>query len=200
MPKSFNYKKKLTPTKWFFFDLNSKKNQEILYSLSKEVGVVFFCNSESKNYSFFKRIQPFIKYCQKKGVKFIIPISNHWANRYKAFGILIQDSDIETKNFKLMRSLKKKYHVACKIHCIKEVIKFKSISDIVFISPVFSTTSYPNREPLKNYIFLYLCHLLKRKWIFLLGGMNEKNFELKKFNLISGFGAISSFKNGNARL
>ncbi len=194
MVKKYNYKRNLIPTKWFFFDVSKAQNKSVVYSLSKEVGVVFFCSYNFYTYSFFKQLQPFIFHCQKHKVRFIIPFSCYWANKYKAFGVMIEQKNILPKNLKLIKTIKKKYFIVSKIHSIKEAKELESLSDIVFISPIFSTNSHPNQKPLKNYIFLYLCHLLKRKWIFLLGGMTEKNFKYKKFNLALGFGAITNFK------
>lgn len=42
MLNKFNYKKKSIPKKWFFFNLAIKDNRNILFSLDKKVGVVFF--------------------------------------------------------------------------------------------------------------------------------------------------------------
>ncbi len=194
MITKINYKRNLIPTKWFFFDLSRDKHKDVIFSLSKKVGVVFFCSLGNYSYSFFKELQPFIFYCQRNNLRFIIPFSYYWANKYKAFGIMIERKSILTKNLKLIRSIKRKFCIVSKIHSIKEAHELESVSDIVFISPIFSTRSHPNQKPLKNYIFLYLCHLLKRKWVFLLGGMNEKKFKYKKFNSALGFGAITDFK------
>lgn len=194
MVKKHNYKRNLIPTKWFFFDLSENKNKDVIFSLSKKVGIVFFCSLSAYNYSFFKELQPFIFHCRKNKIKFVIPFSYYWANKYKAFGVMIEQKSFLTKNLKLIRSIKRKFCVVSKIHSIKEAQELEPVSDIVFISPIFSTKSHPNKKPLKNYIFLYLCHLLKRKWVFLLGGMNEKKFKYKKFNSALGFGAITDFK------
>jgi thiamine monophosphate synthase len=192
MARKYNYKRNLIPTKWFFFD--TSKNEDVIYSLSKKVGVVFFCSYNCYNYSFFKELQPFIFHCRKNKIKFVIPFSYYWANKYKPFGVMVEQKSFLTKNLKILENIKRRFCIVSKIHSIKEAKELELVSDIVFISPIFSTSSHPNQKPLKNYLFLYLCHLLKRKWIFLLGGMNEKNFKYKKFYSALGFGAITNFK------
>jgi thiamine monophosphate synthase len=99
-----------------------------------------------------------------------------------------------SKNQRILKDLKKRFKIICKVHNQIEAIKRKDIADIFFISPVYPSNSHPNQAPLKNYIFLYLCHLLKNKNIYALGGVNDKNFKIKNSPYISGFGGISTFR------
>jgi len=145
-------------------------------------------------YSLFEKMGPLVSFCKKEGIDFVIPFSSYWARKYKAFGVLIEQNDMIASNKKVLKVLKRKFKIICKVHNQIEAIKKKDIADIVFISPVYPSSSHPGKAPLKNYIFLYLCHLLKRKNIYALGGMNDKNFKIKNSPFISGFGGISTFR------
>ena len=97
------------------------------------------------------------------------------------------------KNRKILKVLGKRFKIICKVHNKTEAIQKKEIADMFFISPVYPSSSHPGEAPLKNYVFLCLCHLLKSKDIYALGGMNDKNFKLKSFPSLWGFGGISVF-------
>ena len=192
MLNKFNYKKKSIPKKWFFFNLAIKDNCNILFELDNKVGVVFYKNGKSEN-SLFEKMGPLVSFCKKKGINFVIPFSSYWARKYRAFGVLIEENDMIANN-RVLVVLKKRFKIICKVHNIIEAIQKKEIADIFFISPAYPSSSHPGKAPLKNYIFLCLCHLLKRKYIYALGGMNDRNFKLKNFPFVMGYGGISVFK------
>jgi len=194
MLNKFNYKKKSIPKKWFFFNLAIKDNRNILFSLDKKVGVVFFYKNNNSENSLFEKMGPLVSFCKKKGIDFVIPFSSYWARKYKAFGVLIEKNDMIVNNKKILKVLKKRFKIICKVHNKIEAIQKKEIGDMFFISPVCPSNSHPGQAPLKNYIFLCLCHLLKRKDIYALGGMNNKNFKLKNSQLLLGYGGISDFR------
>lgn len=194
MLNKFNYKKKSIPKKWFFFNLAIKHNRNILFSLDNKVGVVFFYKNNKKENSLFEKMGPLISYCKKKKISFIIPFSSYWARKYRAFGVLIEDNDMMEKNRKILKVLGKRFKIICKVHNRIEAIQKKEIADMFFISPVHPSSSHPGEPPLKNYVFLCLCHLLKSKDIYALGGMNDKNFKLKNFPFVLGYGGISFFR------
>ena len=193
MLNKFNYKKKSIPKKWFFFNLAIKDNRNILFSLDKQVGVVFFHKNNKSENSLFEKMGPLVSFCKKKGIDFVIPFSSYWARKYRAFGVLIEENDIMVNNKKILKVLKKRFKIICKVHNKIEAIQKKEIADMFFISPVYPSNSHPGQAPLKNYIFLCLCHLLKSKDIYALGGMNDKNFKLKNSAPILGYGGISGF-------
>ena len=194
MLNKFNYKKKSIPKKWFFFNLAIKDNRNILFSLDKKVGVVFFYKNNKSENSLFEKMGPLVSFCKKKGIDFVIPFSSYWARKYRAFGVLIEENDMIANNKKILKVLKKRFKIICKVHNKIEAIQKKEIADMFFISPVYPSNSHPGQAPLKNYIFLCLCHLLKRKDIYALGGMNDKNFKLKNSPPILGYGGISGFR------
>ena len=194
MLTKFNYKKKSIPKKWFFFDLAVKDNRKTLFKLDNKVGVVFFYKDNQNENCFFERMGPLVNFCKRKGIDFVIPYSSYWARKYMAFGVLIDKSNLITNNKKFLKVLKKRFRIICKVHNRLEAIQKKEIADMFFIGPVYPTSSHPNQAPLKNYIFLCLCHLLKNKDIYALGGVNDKNFKLKSFPSVLGYGGISVFR------
>ena len=68
MLNKFNYKKKSIPKKWFFFNLAIKDNRNILFSLDKKVGVIFFCKNNKNENSLFEKMGPLVSFCKKKRI------------------------------------------------------------------------------------------------------------------------------------
>ena len=95
MYNKIDYKKKIIPKKWFFYDLASDKDQKTLSSLSKNIGVVFFCNYKKKSYIFSKSIKPLLDYCKRNGIVFIIPFSKCLIKEFMALGILFNFKDFK---------------------------------------------------------------------------------------------------------
>ena len=108
MLNKFNYKKKSIPKKWFFFNLAIKDNRNILFSLDKKVGVVFFYKNNKSENSLFEKMGPLVSFCKKKKIDFVIPFSSYWARKYRAFGVLIEENDMIENNKKILKVLKKK--------------------------------------------------------------------------------------------
>ena len=94
-----------------------------------------------------------------------------------------------------LASFKKKILVAGKVHNLNEANKFGKFLNMVFISNVFDTQSYPDKKKLSLFNFFSMCFLLKKKKVFALGGVNKSNFKKLKNRYLYGFGAISYFKN-----
>lgn len=73
------------------------------------------------------------------------------------------------------------------------------LPNIIFLSPIFPSTSHLNEKPLGFYAFLKFRKLLHSKYnftnIIALGGINLQN--LSKLNIVNvkGFGAIDFFNN-----
>ena len=165
------------PTKWFFYNPTIVSNKNIFYKISKESGVVFY-NTKPVSEKFFIKIKPYVFWCKKNKIKFIIPYSFYWANRYKPIGVMIDNKfqKILLKKKNDLQKLKKNFFLVSKIHNFKEAINIKRLIDFIFISPTFETKTHPNQLPISNYIFISLCFFFKEKVIFALGGVNFKNF------------------------
>ena len=59
---------------------------------------------------------PLVRFCKKKGIDFVIPFSSYWARKYKAFGVLIEKDEIMVKNKRILKVLKKRFKIICKVH------------------------------------------------------------------------------------
>ena len=190
-----SYQKKINnstiPNQWFFLNPSKISSENVLYRIKKNVGVVFFCSDFEKK-KFFQKIEPYINLCKKKNIKFIIPNSIYWVSKYNADGVMINYSEMKRKKFQILK-YNGKILVASKVHNFKEAIIAKNFSDLIFLSPVFKSNSYPHKKKLSSHIFISLCFFLKEKVIFGLGGVNLKNFSSIKCKHLYGFGAISFF-------
>ena len=60
----------------------------------------------------------------------------------------------------------KKILVAGKVHNLNEANKFGKFLNMVFISNVFDTQSYPDKKKLSLFNFFSMCFLLKKKKVF----------------------------------
>jgi thiamine monophosphate synthase len=183
------------PNKWFFFNPTVVSSKKVFYKISNKIGVVFFFENLTLD-KFFKLIEPYVLWCNKNKIKFIIPYSIYWANKYKAYGILLDAKCRKKGEGKNLKFLRKKFFFASKVHNVKEAMNIRDFTDLVFLSPVFKTKSYLNKIPLTKYIFISLCFFFKEKMIFVLGGVNYKNFNFIKNSKVYGFGAINFFKDG----
>ena len=183
------------PREWFFLNPEVGPKFVDVKKISNGTGIIFFNENLNIN-KFCRAIEPYIVLCQRKKIKFIIPCSIYWANKYKAFGLLVSLNK-KLKSFYLKNKSNKKFFLVSKVHNIKEAYVAKDCVDLIFLSPVLKTTSYPEKKPLKNYIFISLCFFFKEKVIFGLGGVNYKNFKSIQNKYLYGFGAISFFKKKN---
>ena len=190
---SLTLKKHLViPKKWFFFNPTIISNHKFFYKISNKDGVVFLLEGKKKG-EFFRLIQPYIFWCRKNNIKFIIPYSTYWAIKYQAFGIMV-DSKCKKINSLNEGFIRKKFFIVSRVHDFKEAINIKKFVDLVFLTPVFKTRSYVNKIPLTRYTYISLCFFFKEKMIFALGGVNYKNFNFTKNKTVHGFGGINNFK------
>ena len=188
-----NKKNSTIPKEWFFFNPENLSDSKTLNHLSTKVGVIFF-NKSLNVYNFLKKIEPYITFCRKKKIKFVIPFSKLWGNKYRAFGMMVEINR-KSKNFHSTKNKHKNYFTVAKVHNFKEAILAKGFVDLIFLSPVLKTDSYPEKKPLSNYIFISLCFFFKEEVVFALGGVNYKNISSMKNKNLYGFGAISCFEN-----
>ena len=181
------------PKEWFFFNPENFSDIRKLSDLSKKVGVVFFSNNLNIN-NFLKKIEPLLSFCKKKKIKFIIPFSQFWCNRYNPLGMMVEINR-KSKKFYSTKNKNRNYFTVGKVHNLKEAFLAKGFVDLIFLSPVLKTNSHPEKKPLSKYIFISLCFFFKEELIFALGGVNYTNIRFMKNKRLYGFGAISCFKN-----
>ena len=193
MSMYYQIKKKSTiPKEWFFFNPENFSDNKTLSDLSKKAGVIFFSNNLNIN-NFLKKIEPLLSFCRKRKIKFIIPFSKFWGNKYNPFGMMVEINR-KSKKFYSTRNKHRSYFTVAKVHNFKEAFLARGFVDLIFLSPVLKTNSYPNKKPLSKYIFISLCFFFKEELIFALGGVNYANIKSMKNEKLYGFGAISCFK------
>ncbi len=161
--------------------------------LPDKVGVIFFSNNLDVN-NFLKKIEPLLKLCRKREIKFVIPFSQFWCNKYNPLGMMIEINS-KSKKYYSAKNKQKNYLIVAKVHNFREAFLAKGLVDLVFLAPVLKTNSYPDKKPLSNYIYISLCFFFKEEIVFALGGVNYKNIGYIKNKKLYGFGAISCFNN-----
>jgi thiamine monophosphate synthase len=189
-----SFKKINIPDQWFFCNPLETENYKIVKKLNKKTGIVFFNNNLRENGDFIKNIKPFIHLCQKNRIMFLIQSSLYWANKFKAIGILIDLNNNPKINMVNLRTIKRKFLLATKIHNHLEALNCRDWINISFISNIYNTSSHPKRRSLNIYEVLMLSKILKSKINFGLGGLTKKKFHRVKNKWLYGFGAISYFK------
>ena len=128
------------------------------------------------------------KYCQKKGIKFLISNNIKLAIQLNLDGAYIPSFNKSTKH--LSFSLKKKFKIIGSAHNIKE-IRQKEIQNVskIFISSLFKKN--------KNYLginkFKLISNCTKKK-VVVLGGVSKKNLKKLKLLNTSEFSGISFFE------
>ena len=188
-----NYKVFNLPNEWFFFNPLQRKNNDFFFKIKGHIGIVFFHNNYESNCKFLEQIQPFVKWCKNKRMKFLVQCSLTWANKFKPLGILIDHKNNQLNNMLNINILKKRFLIATKIHSIIEANAQKHKFNVFFISNVFPTNSHPDRSKINFFVFFSICNFLKNKKVFALGGVTEKNYNRLKNKNLNGFGAISYF-------
>ena len=136
------------PKKWFFFNPINKSYDKYFFKISNKTGVIFFYEEKKEREKFFKLIQPYVFWCQAKGINFLIQSSIYWANKYNALGIFFDQKNCFISNKLNLNSIKKKYLIAGKIHNYKEANSFGKSLNLVLISNVFETNTYTMKKKL----------------------------------------------------
>ena len=136
-----------------------------------------------------------------RGLKILVGKDLILAQRIKADGVHFSDNDLTKSLLKIRYScLKNKLNFSFALHNPKNLFFLRKLRpDIVFLSPVFTTSSHENKKPLGLFNYLKIAKIFNKKIaknnFFPLGGIDLQNLRrLNKIN-ITGFGAIDFFKN-----
>lgn len=184
------------PTQILFSDRKKIKNlQQTIKNLGKNSAIIIReYDLESKARSnFAKKI---LQISSRNHI--IIGKDLNLARELKADGVHFSDLNKLPISALIAKKSNPKLILSFSCHCYKTLLwSLKlNIFDIIFISPVFQTTSHENK---KNIGIINLGKMTtknslgKKNNIYALGGINNKNFKpLKKIG-IKGFGAIDFF-------
>ena len=179
------------PKQWFFFDPLNNYNLQYFNKSNPRAGVIFFSKSDRYDEKFFYKIEPLARFCVANRIKFLMPPSISWAFRLKPFG-LITDKKMCLSTKLHLQFLKKKYFLATKVHNKIEAIESSNFN-LIFVSPVFPTRSFPKKKHLGKLHFYSICKMLDKKIVFALGGVDNSNYKYLKNDYLFGFGGINNF-------
>ena len=154
---------------------------------------------EEKNREIFAK--KIVALARPLGLKILVGKDLSLAKKIKADGVHFSDFDKLPLQFFQQKNFPEKFIFSFSCHNLKSALKAqKSGFDMIFISPIFPTTSHLNTKNmgLKNLAKISL----KTKStpycessFYALGGINSQNLSsIRKLNL-AGFGAISLFLN-----
>jgi thiamine monophosphate synthase len=136
---------------------------------------------------------------QAKGIKILVGKDFELAKKINADGIHFSDKDRLPLQFFKKKSFKKNFIFSLSCHGEKSFLRFQKIKpNIIFLSPIFSSTSHLKASNLglinlAKIIVKNKKHNYPATAIFALGGINLRNIKsLIKLD-ISGFGAIDLF-------
>ena len=147
---------------------------------------------------FAKNIQQVAK---KKNLKILVGKDIALAKKINADGIHFSDYDYLPLQFLEQKKFKKKFIFSFSCHSFKSVLKARKIRpNLIFISPVFPTTSHLNTQALgiKNLAKISLkikSNFYPASRFYALGGINLTNLPSVRKLGLSGFAAIKLFSN-----
>jgi len=192
------------PRSFFFLDkkkiLTANCNLEnVIKQLPNDCAVIVrqYDMEKQEREKFAKSI---IKIARPLGIKILIGKDFYLAKKVKADGVHFSDFDILPFNFLREKRYLKKFIFSFSCHSLKSFLKSQIFQpDVVFISPIFPTTSHINAKTLgiKNLAKITLktkSGTYCKTSICPLGGIDKDNIiSIRKLKKISGFGAISLF-------
>ncbi len=183
----------------FFSDQKKVKNiEESIKKLPKNSAIIIreYHLNDKERLRFAKKI---VKLTKKRGIKTLIGKNIALAKEIGADGVHFSDFDKLPINLRTNRKFKKNFIFSYSCHSERSLQKaYKINPDMVFISPIFKTTSHPGTKALglknlakiafknKNHSYLPLK-------IYALGGINLVKLKSIRKLPISGFGAIDLF-------
>jgi len=132
---------------------------------------------------------------------FLVGKNLNLALKINCNGVHFSDNDLTKSLMKIRHSCKKnKLIFSFALHDTKNLFYLKKLNpDIVFLSPIFKTSSHQNQRPLGLFNYLKIARIFNKKIaknnFFPLGGINLQNLRRLNKIKISGFGAIDFFKN-----
>jgi thiamine monophosphate synthase len=193
----------------FFTDRKKIPNPEkIIENLTKNSAIIFreYDLPSEERFNLAKNLMNKNYQSSKNKKLVIIGKDYNLAKKLKAQGIHFSDHDKNILPFFLQRkSLPKNFIFSLAIHHERSIALVKKLKpDLVFLSPVFHSSTHLNQTPIG--LINFSRFLIKTKYfyfknqnyqpkIYALGGINFSNIKkLRKIN-IAGIGAIELFKN-----
>jgi thiamine monophosphate synthase len=185
-----------------FYFTDRKKNNNLaktINNLPKNSAVVF----REYDLDFDKRIKlasKIVRICRQNNHKILIGKSFTIARELRADGVHFSDFDKLPIQFFKKNSFPKKFIFSFACHDYKSVLASrKFMTDVVFVSPIFTSTSHLNQATLGIRTLVKINSTAKKNnlaaKIYALGGVNSDNLHRLRKRGIEGFGAIDMFSN-----
>ena len=178
------YRKVNSPIFWIFLDNQRINNFEFfLSSIPKKlkVGIIFRSKNNCNEYNNIKRL---LKECKKK--KFLLKVADDplTALSLGAYGVhFSRNTRFAKKYYKLKYS--------CSVHGLNDKRRVVNLgTDLVFISPLFKTTSSKSKKPLGLIFLGILSKYLSIKYG-AIGGIDFDNVRLLKGRNINTLGGLT---------
>ncbi len=144
-----------------------------------------------------KLAREIIKACRAKNHKIIIGKDLALARKLRADGVHFSDRDKLPLQIFNRQNQPQKFIFSFACHNFLSVLKSRQLkADLVFISPIFTTKSHLNAEPLGLGRLSRIIRISKIP-VFALGGVNEKNIHTLQKLGAQGFGGIEIFSTQN---
>jgi thiamine-phosphate pyrophosphorylase len=186
---------------YFLTDRKKISNlNQVLKNLPKKTSIIFR-EYDLPNIEREELALKYFKIAKEFDHNFFVGKNFNLALKIKCDGVHFSDNDLEKSLIKIRYSCKKnKFIFSFALHDSKNLFYLRRLKpDIVFLSPIFKTSSHQNQRPLGLFNYLKIAKIFNKKIaknnFFPLGGINLQNLRrLNKIN-ISGFGAIDFFKN-----
>ncbi len=191
---------KTLPASFLFTDRKKISDFETtVNSLPKECGIVVREYDLNKNDRelFAKNI---ITLAKKRSLKVLIGKDLSLAKKLKADGVHFSDSDLNSYKFLPRNKFNKDFIFTFSSHNLKSALRLVKIRpEIVFISPIFPTSSHLHTKALGLQKLAKIYLKSKTKFysptrFYALGGINKDNLTSIRKLGISGFAAIDLFK------
>ena len=182
---------KFFPTLWFFTDpVRNPEPYNILNQLPKNTGVVFrYYNTPKRRLKALEMAD----FCKKNNLTLLIAGDSKLALEVGASGVHIPE--FNHLNLPYLRPSKSQWIISASVHNMRMFKKVRSLGvNIIFLSPIFHTSSHPDGKPLGIHL---LTRLTKDFSIFsiALGGINTNSIRMLNGSGINGIAAISGFFN-----
>lgn len=186
---------------YFFTDRKKISDlNQVLKNLPKKTCIIF------REYDLPKQEREelalkYFKIAKEFGHDFLVGKNFDLALKIKCDGVHFSDRDLEKSLLNIRYSCKKnKLIFSFALHDLKNLSYLRKLNpNMVFLSPIFKTSSHQNQRPLGIFNYIKIAKIFNQKIaknnFFPLGGINLQNLRrLNKIN-ITGFGAIDFFKN-----
>lgn len=143
--------------------------------------------------------QKIVTLARVRGLKILVGKDLELARKIKADGVHFSDFDKLPLQFFKKKSFPKKFIFSAACHSFKSILRVEKLrADLIFISPIFPTTSHSDAKILGLRNLAKIAVKTKKPSyalspIFALGGVNLENIKSIRKLGISGFGAIELF-------